>query len=235
VIFTKFHTWWDAPFAQYPKDVLLSVDWDFFSGCIEHVFDAPIWGSKDTDYDRSEAWKERTRKRNGNLSTDFPLLEDWRWLLQFVGIKTFATLSHADAYVLLEKTPFSNVINLDSHHDLFSSSGDPKRVRAGNWAGLALEHGLIQNYTCVYPNWHEHVRVTEGFDLERTKTELGSRFTENITLERKALNQLEFKNIEMILLVQSPAWTNPEHDPMFFELCQVLNAEYLTVPLQRLI
>ena len=213
--------------------MLLSVDWDFFSGCLEHVFDAPIWGSKDTEYDRTEAWFERAKKRNGNLSSDFPLLENWRWLLQFEGIKTLATLSHADAYNVLEQTPFLSVTNLDSHHDLFSLSGDPKRVRAGNWAGLALEHGLIQNYTCVYPIWHEHIRVAEGYDLERTKTELGSRFTANIKLERTALAQLELKNITAILLVQSPAWTNPEHDPMFFELCQALNAEYLTKPLKR--
>ncbi len=215
--------------------VLLSVDWDFFSGCLEHVFDAPIWGSKDTEYDRTEAWFERAKKRNGNLSTDFPLLEDWRWLLQFTGIKTLATLSHADAYGVLENLDCSSVTNLDSHHDLFSSSGDPKRVRAGNWAGLALENGLIQNYTCVYPTWHEHVRVTEGYDLTRTQTELGSRFTANIKLERTALAQLELKDIKMILLVQSPAWTNPEHDPMFFELCAALRADFLTKPLKRLI
>jgi hypothetical protein len=214
--------------------VLLSVDWDFFSGCIEHVFDAPIWGSKDTDHDRTTAWVERAKKRNGKLSTDFPLLENWRWLLQFTGIKTFATLSHADAYGLLEQTPHSSVTNLDSHHDLFSLSGNPKKVRAGNWAGLALEHDLIKHYTCVYPTWHEHVRVTEGFDLTRTKTELGKRLTPNIKLERTALAQLELEDIETILLVQSPAWTNPEHDPDFFELCSALNANYITPPLKRL-
>ena len=214
--------------------MLLSVDWDFFSGCIEHVFDAPIWGSKDTDYDRAGAWIDRAKKRNGNLGTDFPLLEDWRWLLQLRGIKTLATLSHADAYGLLEQTKFASVTNLDSHHDLYSASGNPKRVRAGNWAGLALEYGLIQNYTCVYPSWHEQVRVTEGYDLTRTKTELGSRYTPNIKLERTALVQLELEKIEMILLVQSPAWTNPEHDSMFFELCTALNADFLEMPMKRL-
>ncbi len=213
--------------------MLLSVDWDFFSGCLEHVFDAPIWGSKDTVYDRFEAWLDRAKKRNGKLSTDFPMLEDWCWLQQFAGIKTIATLSHADAYGLLERTNFSSVTNLDSHHDLFSSSGDPKRVRAGNWAGLALEDGLIQSYTCIYPSWHEHVRVAEGYDLERTKTELGSRFTTNIKLERTALAQLELKDIDMILLVQSPAWTNPEHDPIFFEICAALKADFLEMPLKR--
>jgi hypothetical protein len=213
--------------------MLLSVDWDFFSGCLEHVFDAPIWGSKDTEFDRTEAWLERAKKRNGDLSTDFPLLEDWRWLLQFTGIKTLATLSHADAYALLEQTPFLSVTNLDSHHDLYSSSGNPKKVRAGNWAGLALEHRLIKNYTCVYPTWHQHVHVCEGFDLTRTKTELGSRLTPNIKLKRTALAQLELKKIETILLVQSPAWTNPEHDPEFFALCTALKADFLAKPLNR--
>ena len=213
--------------------MLLSVDWDYFSGCLEHVFDAPIWGSKDTDFDRLGAWKQRAKKRNGNLSTDFPLLENWRWLLQFSNIKTLATLSHADAYGLLEQTTFSSVLNLDSHHDLYIASGDPKRVRPGNWAGLALEHGLIQSYTCVYPIWHQQVRVCEGFDLDRTKAELGSRLTLNIKLERTALAQLKIETIETILLVQSPAWTNPEHDPIFFELCQALNADFLTKPLKR--
>ncbi len=212
--------------------MLLSVDWDFFSGCLEHTFDAPIWGTRDTDFDRIEAWQLRAAKRNGNLSTDFPLLEDWHWLLQFQGIPTLATVSHADAYGLLEQLSSKSVTNLDSHHDLYSKSGDPTRVRAGNWAGLALEHGLIQSYTCVYPPWHEHIRVAEGYDLERTRSELGLRFLET-RLERTALADLELGGISHILLVQSPAWTNPEHDPFFLELCAGLRADFLEVPLRR--
>ncbi len=211
--------------------MLLSVDWDYFSGCIDHVFDAPIWGTRDTDFDRTEAWRIRAAKRNGNLSTDFPLLEDWRWLLQFSGIPTFATISHSDAYGLLERLNCSSVTNLDSHHDLFSLSGDPTRIRAGNWAGLALKHGLIQSYTCVYPAWHEHIRVAEGYDLERTRSELGS--ITQARLERTALADLELGGITSILLVQSPAWTNPEHDPFFLELCSGLRANFLEMPLKR--
>ncbi len=208
------------------------MDWDFFSESIEHTFDAPIWGTRDTDFDRAEAWKVRAAKRNGDLSTDFPMQEDWRWLLQFKGIPTIATLSHADAYTVLEQLNCKSVINLDSHHDLFSSSGDPTRVRAGNWAGLALDHGLISAYTCIYPIWHENVRVAEGFDLERTRSELGSRFN-GARLERKALSDLELKGITSILLVQSPAWTNPDHDPFFLELCHELKADFLELPLRR--
>ncbi len=214
--------------------MLLSVDWDYFSGCVEHVFDAPIWGTRDTAFDRLEAWQVRALKRNGDLSHDFPLFEDWSWLLQFSGIKTFATLSHADAYSLLERFHISSVVNLDSHHDLFSTSGDPNKLRAGNWAGLALEHRLIQSYKCIYPSWHAQVRVTEGYDLVRTRKEFPSQFAlHNIRLERLPLLELEMGQIDFVLLVQSPAWTNPEHDDIFFKLCENLKAEFLEMPLRR--
>jgi arginase family enzyme len=156
--------------------MLLSVDWDYFSGCVEHVFDAPIWGSRDTEFDRMEAWKHRAEKRAGDLSADFPLLENWQALKQLAGLPAYATLGHADAYGLLKALRLSSVVNLDSHHDLYSQSGDPNRVRAGNWAGLALAHGLVQHYTCIYPNWHAQVRVAEGFDLEHLGRNRGAVF-----------------------------------------------------------
>jgi hypothetical protein len=216
--------------------MLLSVDWDFFSGCVEHVFDAPIWGSRDTEYERVEAWQARAAKRNGDLDKDFPLYENWAWLLQFSGVKAYATVSHADAYGLLERHNISNLINLDSHHDLFSLSGNPSKVRPGNWAGIALQNGLIKSYTCVYPTWHANVRVTEGYDLARTRNEMGSRFEDDsVTLLRTHLEELELKPIDILLLVQSPAWTNPEHDRVFLELCTALKVEYLEKPLQRTI
>jgi hypothetical protein len=218
--------------------MLLSVDWDFFSGCGEFVFDAPIWGLKDTEHDRHEAWRERVLKRGGQnfaaLEHDFPLLEEWRWLKRFQGVPAYATVSHADAYALLERLQVSSVVNLDSHHDLYSGSGDGARVRPGNWAGLALEHDLIQSYTCVYPQWHAALRVAEGFDLERTKGEIGERFlSDQVQLKRVALESLEPPTPDAILLVQSPAWTNPTHDNAFFDLCRTLKATYLEPLIER--
>ena len=134
---------------------------------------------------------------------------------------------------LIEGLGISSVVNLDSHHDLYSLSGDPKRVRPGNWAGLALEHGLISSYTCIYPAWHENVRVTEGFDLHRTKLELPSRFLDfEIELQLGDL-KLEPEDISAVLLVQSPAWTNPLYDSVFLELCQILKAQILSPILER--
>jgi hypothetical protein len=214
--------------------MLLSVDWDYFSGCAEHVFDAPIWGTRDTDFDRVEAWKHRAKKRGGSLSSDFPLLENWQGLKQLPGLPTYATLSHADAYGLLENLRFSEVINLDSHHDLYSQSGDATRVRAGNWAGLALAHGLVQHYTCIYPTWHTQLPVAEGFDLQRTWGEIGARFSPKLVqLERGSLESLDLARVAAVLLVQSPAWTNPDHDAAFFEVCHSLNATILEPPLLR--
>jgi hypothetical protein len=137
---------------------LLSVDWDYFSGSLEHIFDSPLWGSPDLEFERCERWRERARARGGSsfevLRQGFPLFGDPQALLRFVGIPTVAVSSHDAAYGLLESLNCSSVINLDSHHDLFSSSGDPGRVRPGNWAGLALEHGLIGfSYRVTLPSW----------------------------------------------------------------------------------
>jgi hypothetical protein len=217
--------------------MLLSVDWDYFVGSAELVFDSPFWGSRDTDSDRVEAWVTRAQKRGGTcfevLNRDFPLIGNPFALEKFSALPCHATLSHSDAYNFIRQLGVSSVINLDSHHDLFSLSGDPNRVRPGNWAGLALEHGLISSYTCMYPNWHEHVLVTEGYDLKRTLSELPARFSNfDINLKRGNDN-LEIADVQALLLVQSPAWTNPFYDSVFLELCQKLNAEFITPPLER--
>ncbi len=211
---------------------LLSVDWDYFSGSLEHVFDSPLWGSPDREFDRCERWRERARSRGGSsfeiLRHDFPLFGDPQALLRFVGIPTFAVSSHAAAYGLLNHLNCSSVINLDSHHDLFSSSGDPTWVRPGNWAGLALEHGLIESYTCIYPSWHSEIRVSEGFELDRTRIEMGARvWRDRVSLSREpsALESLGHQSVRAILLVLSPSWSNPLYDSLFFDLAHGLNAD----------
>ncbi len=225
---------------------LLSLDWDYFSGSAELVFDSPFWGTRDTDFDRTEAWISRALKRGGFgfevLKEDFPLFGNPLQLKKLFDLPCYASVTHSDAYALIKHLGISSVLNLDSHHDLFSSSGDPTRVRPGNWAGLALEHGLISSYTCFYPTWHEHVRVTEGFDLGRTRLELNEQFarrgwSETIpytipSLERGMPN-LEKTEFDAVLLVQSPAWTNPLYDAVFLELCQKLNAQSLAPVLER--
>jgi hypothetical protein len=211
---------------------LLSVDWDYFSGSLEHVFDSPLWGSPDLEFDRLERWRERVLARGGSgfevLRHDFPLFGNPQALLRFVGVPSFAVSSHDAAYTLLQNLNCSSVINFDSHHDLFSSSGDPNRVRPGNWAGLALEHGLIESYSCVYPAWHSDVRVSEGFDLDRTWSELGTRAWRDrisLSLGTSTIETLEPSSVQVILLVLSPSWSNPLDDSAFFELARGLQAE----------
>lgn len=217
--------------------MLLSVDWDYFIGSADLIFDSPLWGTADTLLERNAAWSARAVKRGGSsfevLRDDFPLLVSPKPLEKLAGVPCFACVTHSDAYALLQKLEIKQVLNLDSHHDLYSSSGDPERVRPGNWAGLALERGLIDAYTCRYPAWHSSLRVAEGFDLERTRAELPARFSSlNLTLERGKL-ELPQSEIEALLLVQSPAWTNPLFDSDFVALCAALSAELLELPLER--
>ena len=217
--------------------MLLSVDWDYFVGSADLTFDSPLWGTADTILERNEAWSVRAVKRGGSsfevLREDFPLLVNPKPLEALAGVPCFACVTHSTAYGLLERLEIKRVLNLDSHHDLYSSSGDPERVRPGNWAGLALERGLIDSYTCRYPAWHAGLRVAEGFDLERTRAELPAKFSSlNLTLERGGL-ELDWAAVKAVLLVQSPAWTNPLFDPDFLELCAVFNAEFLELPLER--
>jgi hypothetical protein len=232
------------PYRQSLKH-LLSVDWDYFSGSAELVFDSPFWGSRDTEFDRFEAWEARALKRGGSgfevLRDDFPLFGNPFELLKFAGLPCYATVSHSDAYALIERLGISSVVNLDSHHDLYSLSGDPTRVRPGNWAGLALEHGLISSYNCIYPAWHETVRVTEGFDLSRTELELPERFRRGwsqtipytIPSLQRGMPKFEPADFGALLLVQSPAWTNPLYDHVFLELCDGLNAQLISPILER--
>ncbi len=216
--------------------VLLSIDWDAYSGCAEHVFDAPIWGTPDREHDRVQAWRERANKRGGGweaLQADFPLYPGWQALAQYAGRPAFVTLSHAAAEGWLRLYPGRTVLNIDSHHDLYSQSGDPLRWRPGNWAGLGLASGLIGSYTVRYPIWHEGLLVAEGHDLGRTEGEivasLNSELLPRLRLERGP--QLPpVPQVEALLLVQSPSWSSPAHDPAFFELARTLGAAPLGAP-----
>lgn len=220
--------------------LILSVDWDAFSGTRELVFDAPIWGSRDREEDRLEAWRERARQRGGHgweaLAADFPLSPGWEALERYAGLPAHVTLTHADAWDWLAAYPGARVLNVDSHHDLASLSGDPARVRPGNWAGLALASGRAGRYTCLYPDWHAGLPVAEGYDLDRTWGEvaplLAPDVLDRVTLAR-GLSWPDPAEVAALLLVQSPAWTSPAHDPAFFGLARRLNAAPLTPPLER--
>lgn len=229
-----------------PRPLLLSIDWDAFSGTRELVFDAPIWGTRDRAEDRVEAWRDRARRRDPQapgwtaLDADFPLHPGWEALERYAGIPAHVTLTHADAWAWLEGHPDADVLNVDSHHDLASLSGDPRRVRPGNWAGLGLRAGRIRRYTCLYPGWHAGLPVAEGFDLERTRGELEALLPPDVlarvTLARMAHPQgglPDPADVTALLLVQSPAWTNPAHDPAFLQLARTLEAVPLTPPLER--
>ncbi|WP_407570092.1 arginase [Deinococcus altitudinis] len=214
--------------------MLLSIDWDAYSGPAEFVFDAPIWGTPDREYDRLEAWRVRAKKRGGTawdaLETDFPLYPGWEALTRYAGLPAHVTLSHASAEEWLALYPGREVLNIDSHHDLYSGpvgqrGGDAGRWRPGNWAGLGLAAGLISRYAVRYPDWHAGLPVTEGFDLARTTDEvraaLGSELLPRVHLERgAALPGAE--RVEAVLLVQSPAWSSPAHDAAFFGLAAAL-------------
>ena len=223
--------------------MLLSVDWDFYAGAREHVFDSPLWGSPDLEYHRCERWRELARKRGGSsfdvLQEDFPLYGSPLELLKLKGIPCFAALSHESGMDWLERVQQASpqvLLNLDSHHDLYSSSGDSGRIRPGNWAGHALERGLISHYTCLYPGWHSSVAVSEGFDVERTWSEMGNRFLRTqVRLERRTGPEqaILLSDVSSVLLVQSPAWTNPLYDEVFLELIHRLKATVLTPPLAR--
>lgn len=227
--------------------MLLSIDWDAFSGTRELVFDAPVWGTRDLDHDRYGAWVDRAQRRGGTgagdwaaLDADFPLYPGWEALRAYAGVPAFVTLSHADAWTWLERYPGLDVLNLDSHHDLASRSGDPARVRPGNWAGLGLTRGLIRTVTTLYPDWHAALPVAEGFDLDRTREELRPLLPpeqlDRVTLTRQrqpGSGLPDPAQVTSLLLVQSPAWTNPAHDPALLALAAVLDAQVIGPLLPR--
>jgi len=224
----------------------LSIDWDAYSGTRELVFDAPIWGTRDREHDRLPAWQSRALKRASGatgwaaLEEDFPLYPGWEALERYAGLPTHVTLTHADAWSWLAGADGEDVLNVDSHHDLASFSGDGGRVRPGNWAGLSLRAERIARYTCLYPGWHADLPVAEGHDLERTRAELEPLLPERV-LERVTLARMghptqglpDPADVTAVLLVQSPAWTSPAHDWAFFRLARVLDAVSLMPPLDR--
>lgn len=217
--------------------MLLSIDWDAYSGCRELVFDAPIWGSPDREEDRTQRWRERAVKRGGweALSEDYPLYDGWQALEAYAGRPTFSAWNHAHAWEWLTLFPAQDVLNVDSHHDLYSQSGDPSRLRPGNWAGLALESGRIRRYAARYPTWHAGLPVSEGYDLARTRAELTGHcgaWLPRVQLERSG-ELPPVSEVKALLLVQSPSWTNPAHDEAWLSLLKCLRAQALSPSYDR--
>lgn len=217
--------------------MLLSIDWDAYSGCADLVFDAPIWGTPDREHDRLARWHERVAKRGGRdwqaLDAEFPLYSGWESLTRYAGLPVFAVRGHEQARDWLHLYPGRDVLNIDSHHDLSNLRGDPQRWRPGNWAGLGLAAGLIRRYTVRYPDWHADLLVAEGHDLSRTRHELETALVPDVlarvSLERSAALPIPAE-VEALLLVQSPAWTNPAHDAALFEVIAALGAVPLGEP-----
>ena len=222
--------------------MLLSLDWDAFSGCRELIFDAPIWGTPDREADRLAAWQLRALKRDpaarswAVLEDDFPLYPGYQVFEQYAGRPVYVAWSHAHAWAWLERFPGREVLNIDSHHDLYSLSGDTELVRPGNWAGLGLRCGLIERYAVSYPAWHADVRVAEGFDLSRTQAEISAHLDADllarVSLTRHAPLPAPAE-VEALLLAQSPAWSSPAHDAALVALAQTLNARRLSQPYLR--
>lgn len=231
---------------------LLSVDWDYYAGSAPLVFDSPLWGSPDLAYHRHGRWCDLARKRGGSdyqvLAQDFPLLGDPWALAAYAGVPCFAAASHDRAWFWLQdqiqkwhdqncnagaQQPSIAVYNLDSHHDLYSSSGNPQRLRPGNWAGLALQAGLIQHYHCLYPSWHQDVAVAEGFDLARTTAECQPHLAEVWPRVHLSRTDRLPTNIDGLLLVQSASWSNPLYDEVWQQLLSLLQAELIEdIPLR---
>lgn len=226
--------------------LLLSVDWDAYSAVRPLVFDAPIWGSADREFDRAARWEERARARDPQardfspLHADYPLLGRPDALRRYRGRPVYALWSHAHLLPLLhawaaERGPLP-VLSIDSHHDLFSGSGDPEAPRPGNWAGLALARGLVSRLTVRYPPWHAGLPVAEGFDLARTEGELRPALPppllDRVTLERSAALPPPGA-VGAVVVVQSPSWCSPAHDPALLALLHALSATPLTAPRAR--
>jgi hypothetical protein len=208
--------------------MLLSLDWDAWSGPAELIFDAPIWGTPDREHDRWGRWQQRAQKRGGwaAMADDYPLYPGWERLIQYAGRPVHCGWSHAQAREWLALYPPQPILNIDSHHDLYSQSGDPARWRPGNWAGQALAAGW-PHYTARYPGWHAHLPVAEGFDLARTAAELDTAlppaWQARIRLERSdALPPPA--DVNGVLLVQSPSWSSPAHDAALLDLLAALGA-----------
>ncbi|AZI42851.1 arginase [Deinococcus psychrotolerans] len=222
--------------------MLLSLDWDAYSGCRALVFDAPIWGTPDREHDRLAAWQARALKRDVQarewdaLEADFPLYPGWQDWAQYAGRPAWVCWSHAHAWPWLEQFPGREVLNIDSHHDLYSLSGDPGKLRPGNWAGLGLAADLISHYRVQYPAWHGEVPVAEGHDLERTLAELRPQLSQGLRgrLSLSRADTLPPKHeVEALLLVQSPSWSSPAHDAAFAALVKALDAKPISRPSVR--
>lgn len=235
----------DPPVSP-PPPLLLSVDWDAYSAVRPLVFDAPIWGTADRAADRTERWEERARSRDPQardfsaLAGDYPLLGRPDDLRRYRGRPVYALWSHAHLLPLLERWAAERgplpVLSVDSHHDLFSGSGNPAAPRPGNWAGLALARGMVSRLTVRYPPWHAGLPVAEGFDLARTAEELRAALPpallSRLTLERSA-ELPPPEAVGAVVLVQSPSWCSPAHDPALLELLNTLSATPITAPRSR--
>ena len=102
--------------------------------------------------------------------------------------------------------------------------------------GWASKRGLISHYTAAYPAWHAQVPVAEGYALARTRVEISAHLSPELLRRLTLARDLPLPpaaEVEALLLVQSPAWSSPAHDPAFASLALALKAQVLSEPYQR--
>lgn len=199
---------------NHPPYKVLSVDWDF---AFPDLFPYD-WSFKEAPFFINGLW--HLRAGNRNLKTKEIAIEAvrpdeslitgfWPKIInthKHVPWMIVISETHLDIIHLLKMYHCCDVLNIDAHHDLgYDESLEHNIVDCSNWAAYALGLGLINNYRLRYPCWRrEH---PEGCP-ESVK--------EIVKMAEYGLPKF-FREIDIVFVCRSGAWTPPWSDDKWIE------------------
>jgi hypothetical protein len=143
------------------------------------------------------------------------------------GILEYAD-SHMFGYRTLERAKYAgsvgyrpHVVHFDAHHDLGYAQSKP-RIDCGNWLTHAIQDGLVQSLTVVYPDWRGLRELADSHMPELLQSLRKRAPVEFLTYSDWVQQQAPRIDVQHIMVARSGAWVPPWFDSMFDTFVQEL-------------
>lgn len=213
------------------KTVMLSIDFDFFSreDCdwdwghdetATEIFSSTIWPLR---YSQIDLYEETAQRHAGLRSwrlVDWLKKNGFIWRTREIhtrGGLIFAVAdSHKHAYEWYLRRPADFIINIDAHHDLYSTSKE-RDLHCGNWVGHALLHRRAPKVAVtLYPAWRREIIDPEPEPEWNAVSFIYDEFGQWVYAGEPLV-------VTSVFLCRSPVWLPPHHDEDFLALVREIS------------
>lgn len=148
--------------ARYKRKYGLSIDWDYFVPT-SPKYDFQMAENRTTEMLDALLWQQRyigAMAQNVDLTKQIYMKYDAHKFIDEFMIAGFGFVknasicfndSHVMAYSFFKRLGVTDIINIDSHHDVFYPYAD-KGLNCGNWIGHLIDEKIVKNVIQFYPD-----------------------------------------------------------------------------------